>query len=101
MTHQVELPADIYRELTREAREEGVTLAEWIAARLWRPDAPKPAHEAGEPDKRLLKEVLQGLVGSFDSSAEQFGDRRISAMAEIVADKLQRQGIEVPWRRQR
>lgn len=94
MTHHVELPDDVYRELAREAQEQGVTLAQWIAARLSR-------NEERQPEDRPLREVLRGLVGSFDSSKEQFSDQPVSAMAEMVADKLQKQGIEAPWRRQR
>lgn len=97
MTHQVELPDHVYQIAQQAAEREGVTPEEWIAATLSRAGTPVPA----EAEERPVSDVLRGLVGSFDSSQEDYSGRQISPMAEMVADKLQRQGIEVPWRRQR
>ena len=98
MTHRVELPAHIYRIIQAAAEKEGLTPAEWIAATISRAGAPVPSDE--EPPERPLQEVLRGLVGSFDSSKEQYDNREVNPMAEMVANKLQKQGIDVPWRRQ-
>lgn len=102
MTHQVELPDHVYRIIQQAAEKQGITPAEWIEATVSRVGTPVPAdHQENAIGERSLREVLNGLVGSFDSSQEQYGDRQVSPMAEMVADKLQKQGIEVPWRRQR
>ena len=53
---------------------------------------------AGE---RPVSDVLRGLVVSFDSSQEDYSGRQPGPMAEMVANKLEKQRIEVPWRRQR
>lgn len=98
MTHHVELPDHVYRKLQEAAEKQGITPAEWIAATVSRARAPVAAHQ--ENPERPLKEVLRGLVGKFDSSQEVFHDRSVSPIAEMVADKLQKQGIDVPWRRQ-
>jgi hypothetical protein len=100
MRHQVELPDHVYRIAQEAAAREGITPEEWIAQTLSRAVAPVPSDKAGA-EERPVREVLRGLVGSFDSSQEVYSGRQISPMAEMVADKLQRQGIEAPWRRQR
>jgi hypothetical protein len=92
-TRHLELHEELYEKLRQAADTEGVSPEEWIQARL-----PSSTTATGE---RSLSEALKGLVGSFDSSQEQYGNRQVSPMAEMVADKLQKQGIEVPWRQQR
>jgi hypothetical protein len=101
MTHTVELPEHIY-ELARKAAEtRGMTPEEWIAATLSQATE-KVAPGGDEPAaERQVSEVLRGLVGSFDSSKGVYEDRSINPMAEILADKLERQGIDVPWRQRR
>ena len=98
MTHPLELPEHVYQMIQRAAKKEGLTPAEWIEATVSRVGTPVPADEETE---RPLSDVLKGLVGSFDSSKEHYDERVVRPMAEMVADKLQKQGIEVPWRRQR
>jgi|SRR5687768_8213192 hypothetical protein len=101
MTHQVELPDHVYQIAQEAAAREGITPEEWIAATVSRVGTPVSANEDTAADERSVSDVLRGLVGSFDSSQEDYSSREIGPMAEMVADKLQKQGIEVPWRRQR
>lgn len=100
MTHQVELPDHVYQIAQEAAAREGITPEEWIAATVSRAGTAIPAGEpaAGE---RSVGDVLRGIAGSFDSSQEDYSARQISPMAEMVAAKLKKQGIDVPWRRQR
>ena len=100
MTHQVELPEHVYQIAQHAAEKEGITPEEWIAATVSRAGASPPADESANAEQPV-SDVLRGLVGSFDSSREDYSVRQISPMSEMVADKLRRQGIEAPWRRQR
>ena len=93
MTNQVELPDDVYRELTREAEEQKVTVAEWITARLSR------APETLNSDDRPLSDGLQGYVGLIDSSKDPYPDDERSPLGDMVAEKLAKQGIKAPWQR--
>ncbi len=87
MTNQVELPDDVYRELTREAEEQKVTVAEWITARLSR------APGILDSDERPLSEALKGLVGVVDSRADPFYEPRRSTVGDLIAEKFAKQGI--------
>jgi hypothetical protein len=100
MAHTVELPEHIY-ELARKAAEtRGMTPEEWIAATV--SQATETVARGGdEPAERRVSEVLRGLVGSFDSSKEVYEHRSINPMAEMVADNVEKQGIDVPWRQRR
>jgi hypothetical protein len=100
MAHQVQLPDHVYQIIQREAEKEGLTPAEWIAAAVARAATPISPDQATAAGERPLRDVLEGLVGSFNSSKENYEEREVSPMAEMVAEQLQKQGIEAPWRRQ-
>jgi hypothetical protein len=95
----VELPDHIYRIIHDAAEKEGLTPAEWIAATASRVGAPVPTDE--EPRELSLQEVLKGLVGSFDSSKENYKNRVMNPMTEMAASNLKKQGIDVPWHQKR
>jgi hypothetical protein len=96
----IELPDDIYKWLEREAREQGVTLAEWIAARLSGSHMPTDA-EAGQDShqEQPLSEALHGYIGVIDSSKEPYSDDERTPLGDMVAEKLASQGIKAPWQR--
>ena len=91
MTHQVELPDDVYQIAERAARQEGITPEEWISATVSRVGKPVPADEV--PGKRPLSEVLHGLVGVVDSRADQRHEPRRTAVGDLIAEKFRKQGI--------
>jgi len=68
MTHQVELSDEVYQKIRQAAEKQGITPAEWIATTVSRVGAPISANDEHPADERPLREALQGLVGSFDSS---------------------------------
>lgn len=80
MTNQVELPDDVYRELTREAEEQKVTVAEWITARLSRTPG------ILNSDERPLSEALEGLVGVVDSRTEPSYNPRRTTIGDLIAE---------------
>lgn len=100
MRHQFELPDHIYEIAQDAAAREGMTPEEWIAATVSRAGIRTPVDATPVRD-RVVSEVLTGAVGAFDSSQEDYGGRQVSPLAEMVADKLERQGIDSPWRRRR
>jgi hypothetical protein len=85
MSRVVELPDELYRDLEHVAREHGLTPADWIAATLARrPDAMK---------RQSLSELLQGLIGTVDSTRERRGGSARTAYSELIARKLEGQGL--------
>ena len=99
MTHQLELPDEVYKKLELLAKEQGVTPVEWIAARL------SPHHvneaEAGRdsPEEQSLSETLRGYIGVIDSSKEPYTDDERTPLGDLVAETLAGQGIKAPWQR--
>lgn len=101
MAHQVELSDHVYQKIQQAAEQQGITPSEWIEAAFLQTNVPTTTDKETITSEQYLGDVLQGIVGSFDSSKEQYDNRRVNPMAEMVADKLQKQGVEIPWRRQR
>ncbi len=88
MSRTIELPDELYRDLERVARERGVTLADLIAAAL--PD------RYGPPDEQPLAELLEGLIGVVDSTREPQSGHARTPFGELIARKLERQGLRRP-----
>jgi len=85
VSRTIELPDEVYEGLERLAQERGVSVAEWIADNL-----SLPANSlAGRP----LSELLEGLVGSVDSTTQRDGSRARTPFADLIADKFRRQGL--------
>src|SRR4051794_41031009 len=100
MTHQLELPDEVYQTLATLAKEQGVTPAEWIAARLSHNHAPMNAEEGQDSqEEQSLSETLRGYIGVVDSSKELYRDDERTPLGDMVAEKLARQGIKAPWQR--
>lgn len=84
MNVAVELPESDYQRLQTAAAAEGVTPAEWIAARL-------PAHVAvqtcsnGKP-ARTLADLFEGHIGRFSSG---HGQPRIEDLRESFGEYLE------------
>ena len=85
MSRTVELPEDIYDELERAARENGLTPAGWIAATL-------PGYSTDQP----LPVLLEGLIGAIDSTVEPQSAGSQTPLGDLIAQKLERQGFRRP-----
>jgi hypothetical protein len=85
MSRTVELPDEIYRDLERVAREQGLTPAGWIASTL--------SGGAGATDKRPLSDLLQGLIGVVDSTRETQGGQPHTPFSELITRKFEKQGL--------
>lgn len=99
MTHQLELPDEVYQKLEMLANEQGVTPAEWIAARLSHHQVNDAEEEQDSPEERPLSETLNGYIGVIDSSKEPYSDDERTPLGDLVAEKLASQGIKAPWQR--
>jgi hypothetical protein len=85
MSKMIELPEDVYRKLELTAREQGLTPADWIATAL-------PVH-LRRSDRPPLSEWLDGLIGTVDSSHSSSNDQPRTPFGEIIARKLEKQGL--------
>jgi hypothetical protein len=85
MSKTIELPDELYRDLERVARERGLTPADWIATTL--------SGSSGSTDQQPLCELLQGLIGAMDSTKELSEGQARTPFGELIARKLERQGL--------
>jgi hypothetical protein len=85
MSKTIELPDDLYRDLSQVARERGISPADWIAAAL-----PKRTDSLEE---RPLSELLHGFIGVVDSTEEPRIGHARTPFGERIAEKLERQGL--------
>ena len=85
MSRIIELPDELYQDLERVAREQGLTPAGWIATTL--------PGGAGSIDKRPLPDVLQGLIGAVDSTKEPRTGQARTPFGELIARKFEKQGL--------
>ncbi len=99
MTHQLELPDEVYQKLELLAKEQGVTPAEWIAARLSHHHGNDAEAGQDSPEEQPLSETLRGYIGVIDSSKELYSDDERTPLGDLVAEKLTSQGIKAPWQR--
>jgi hypothetical protein len=74
--------------LERTAQEQGLTPADWIAASL-------PGRSAAGEEHSLAL-LLEGLIGAIDSSGEPRRGGTPTAFGDMVAKKLERQGLRRP-----
>jgi hypothetical protein len=86
MSKIIELPDDLYRDIEKVAREQGLTPADWIAATI-------PSRSV---DEQPLSELLKGLVGAVDSTNEARSGQARTPLGELIARKLERQGLRRP-----
>jgi hypothetical protein len=84
----IELPENVYQGLERAARERGMTTADWIASIL-------PNDQDASEQQRLHK-VLNDLVGVIDSSKEPRRGHAPTPFADLVSEKLEKQGLRRP-----
>ena len=85
MTHQLELPYQVYDKLQEAAKREGVSPADWINARLSDSSWKQPSREA-----------LARYIGSLDSSQEMPNPKYRTEFGEIIAEKFRKQGLDIP-----
>ena len=85
MSRIIELPDELYQDLERGAREQGLTPAGWIATT--RPGG------AGSIDQRPLPDVLHGLIGAVDSTKEPRTGQARTPFGELIARKFEKQGL--------
>jgi hypothetical protein len=85
MSRIIELPDELFRDLERVAQERGLTPADWIATTL--PGA------SGAVEYQPLAELLQGLIGAVDSTKEPRSGQARTAFGELIAKKLEKQGL--------
>jgi len=85
MSRMIELPEDVYRDLERTAREQGLTPAGWIATAL-------PVHP-NRPGAPPFSEWLDGLIGTVDSAHSPRSGQPQTPFGEMVVRKLEKQGL--------
>jgi len=88
VSRTIELPDELYRNLEDAARESGLTPEGWIAATL--------AANSGSVENRPLYESLQDLLGVIDSAEEPRSGRPRTPLGELIAAKLESQGLRRP-----
>ena len=99
MTYQLELPEEVYQKLEIVAKEQGITPAEWVAARRSHHRGNNAEGGQDSPPEQSLLETLRGYIGVIDSSQEPYSDDERTPLGDIVAEKLASQGIQAPWQR--
>lgn len=87
MPHTLELPDEVYRQLELVASQQGLTPAQWVRSVL--PGTPPSEQQA-------LRNSLTPLIGAFDSALTQSPQIPNSGFGEIIAEKLRRQGLQIP-----
>jgi hypothetical protein len=85
MSRSLELPDDVYGDLERAARRDGLTPADWIASTL--------AGRSSAPEQRPLDELLKGLLGVVDSTDGAPGGTIHTPFGDLIASKLEKQGL--------
>ncbi|HEX8905690.1 MAG TPA: hypothetical protein VF771_12640 [Longimicrobiaceae bacterium] len=90
MSRTIELPDEVYERLEAEASAHGKTPAEWIAARL-----PRPQREFrmsnGEPP-RTLADLMEGLIGTVSGGGGESMAENHSALFGEYLEEKRRQG---------
>jgi hypothetical protein len=87
MSRSIELPDQLYQDLERVAQQHGLSVAGWIAANL---------PPSGSAEERPLSEVLDGLIGTINSTEEPRNGYAPTPFSDLVARKLERQGLRRP-----
>jgi hypothetical protein len=85
MSRSIELPDELYQDLERVAREQGLTPAGWIASTL--PGGGRSI------DERPLRDLLEGLIGAVDSTKEPRGAQARTPFGDLIARKFEKQGL--------
>jgi hypothetical protein len=93
MTHHVPFPDDVYQIAEREAKRRGISPEEWIVATVSR--AGNPA-SADETEDRPNRAALSRYIGAFDSLRVAPDPRYRTEFGDIVAEKLRKQGLNIP-----
>ncbi|MGH2412685.1 MAG: hypothetical protein ACRDEA_03105 [Microcystaceae cyanobacterium] len=84
--HVISLPENVYGALLAAAQKDGVTPVDWIAAKL-------PVEEEATFS---LPAMVSDLVGAINSREEPHHSYEKTALGEIIAAKLARQGLHRP-----
>ena len=89
MAQNLQLSDEVYDDLKKLAEARNVTPEEWVAAKVLE-ERPKDLEE------RPLSELLEGLIGAIDSSEEPLRGHPRTRLGDLIAAKLERQGIKRP-----
>jgi hypothetical protein len=81
----LELSDEVYQKLQKAAEIERVTPEEWIDARLPETSGQRPNRDA-----------LVRYIGAIDSSEETPDPRYRTEVSDIIAEKLRKQGLNIP-----
>jgi hypothetical protein len=76
---------EVYKDLEKVAREQGLSPGDWIAATL--------PSGSGSTEERPLSELLYGLIAAVDSTKGPRSGNARTPFGELIARKLQRQGL--------
>jgi hypothetical protein len=90
----VGLPDDVYQRLKEQAGKEGVSPAEWIEAKV-AGGRTVATDEEGAP----LSKALAGYIGVIDTLENPVTAKDRTALGDMVAEDLAKQGIRPPWQR--
>jgi predicted transcriptional regulator len=85
MSRTIELPDELYENLERVARGQGVTPAGWIAKAV-------PAFSTAS-NTRSVADELEGLLGAVNSLKESATGRRRSPFSDLLVQKFEKQGL--------
>jgi len=88
MSRILELSDDVYRDLERAAKKDGLTPADWIANTL--------VGRSSGPEQRPLDKLLEDLLGAVDSTDGAPGGTIRTPFGELIASKLEKQGLRRP-----
>lgn len=87
MDQSIELSPEVYEALRRAAQASGVSPSEWIASKL-----EIPTRSAERP----TVELFAALLGVIDSREEPKSQVRRTPLGELIARKLEGQGLSRP-----
>jgi hypothetical protein len=92
-TQKIEISESVYNKLMEEISARGITVDEWIRFRL-------PPGDRAEDGEETIGERLEqkGLIGIVDSSQpiDPASPPHRPPIFDLIADKLQKQGLKVP-----
>ena len=89
MAQNLQLSDEVYDDLKKLAEARNVTPEEWVEAKVLE-ERPKDLEE------RPLSQLLEGLIGAIDSSEEPLGGHPRTKLSDLIAAKLEKQGIKRP-----
>ena len=91
MSHQLELPDNIYSRLSHAAEEAGTTPVDWLDKNL-PPESPKAEKIAEKTEQKTMADVLAGYIGKYHSGGQLRASERVNELFGEYLEQKRREG---------